>query len=144
LKGGLILELLPKIDKKATIDNVRRFFENEVERIARVAHEDMSGLKSPVISDMPRTQLFGNSVDDRLSKQIEARRLFQQIKDAIYFIKYPYRQILETRYIDGMDWLDMSNKFQYSPRQLMRKRDMAFLYFADAFEDVHDFHIYEV
>jgi ArpU family phage transcriptional regulator len=137
------LELLPKINEKATINNVKRFFESDVERIARIAHEDISGLKSPSISDMPRSPLHDNLVDQRLNKQIEARILFGKIKLAITYIKYPYRQILETRYVDGINWLDMGSKFQYSPRQLMRKRDQAFLYFADAFEDVHDFHIYD-
>ncbi|CUR63439.1 ArpU family phage packaging/lysis transcriptional regulator [Leuconostoc gasicomitatum] len=137
------MQLLPDINEAATISNVRQFFEVEVERIARIAHEEMGGLKSPTMSDMPRSETFGNSVETRLNKQIEARILFDKIKTAISFIKYPYRQILETRYIDGMNWLDMGSKFQYSSRQLMRKRDLAFLYFADTFEEVHDFHIYQ-
>ncbi|MBZ6004077.1 ArpU family transcriptional regulator [Leuconostoc gelidum subsp. aenigmaticum] len=137
------MQLLPDINEAATISNVRQFFEVEVERIARIAHEDMGGLKSPTMSDMPRSESFGNSVETQLNKQIEARILFDKIKTAISFIKYPYRQILETRYIDGMNWLDMGSKFQYSSRQLMRKRDLAFLYFSDTFEEVHDFHIYQ-
>lgn len=137
------MQLLPDINEAATISNVRQFFEVEVERIARIAHEDMGGLKSPTMSDMPRSETFGNSVETRLNKQIEARILFDKIKTAISFIKYPYRQMLETRYVDGMNWLDMGSKFQYSSRQLMRKRDLDFLYFADTFEEVHDFHIYQ-
>ncbi|MDI6552357.1 ArpU family phage packaging/lysis transcriptional regulator [Leuconostoc falkenbergense] len=135
--------LLPEIDEKATINNVRRFFEHEVDRIARVAQEDLSGLKSPMMSDMPKSASNGNHVDERLTKQIQARVMLDQIKFALSCINYPYRQILEARYVDGMSWLDLGNRFKYSPRQLMRKRDLAFLYFADTFETVHDFHIYD-
>ncbi|WP_249206041.1 hypothetical protein [Leuconostoc pseudomesenteroides] len=64
--------LLPEIDKKATINNVRRFFENEVDRIARVTQEDLCGLKSPMMSDMPKSASNGNHVEKRLTKQIHA------------------------------------------------------------------------
>lgn len=91
------------------------------------------------MSYRPRFEIFGNSVESWLNKQINARIIFDKIKTAISLIKYPYCQILETGMLDGMN----RSKFQYSPRQLMHKRDLVFLQFADTFADVHDFHMYQ-
>jgi len=81
------MQLLPDINEAATISNVRQFFDVEVERIARIAHEDMGGLKSPTMSDMPRSETFGNSVESWLNKQIKVRIIFDKIKTAIIRIK---------------------------------------------------------
>jgi len=43
-----------------------------VDRIARVTQEDLCGLKSPMMSDMPKSASNGNHVEKRLTKQIHA------------------------------------------------------------------------
>ncbi|WP_251933742.1 hypothetical protein [Latilactobacillus sakei] len=45
-------ELFPQVNEKAIIDTVKHFFKDELPKAQRYSHKDISGIKSPTVSDM--------------------------------------------------------------------------------------------
>ncbi len=68
---------IKRIDSKATRQRVSKYLEYDYPRLKRIASRVIKlddGIKSPVISDMPKGGGHGNRVEDRLVKDIENKR----------------------------------------------------------------------
>ncbi|NFA01999.1 ArpU family phage packaging/lysis transcriptional regulator [Weissella cibaria] len=136
------MALLRKLNEKATEAAVRDFFESEFKHIkaqARINHVD---LKSPVISDMPGGPKNGNSVEEKLTNHMQAKVYMEQVRQAINAMPKPEKYFFKYRYIDDMEWIDISELMNMTPRTGQKYIGRALRYFADAFADVHDFRVF--
>lgn len=136
------MALLRAVNERATEDNVRDFFEREFKRIKAQARMNYVDLKSPVITDMPGSPKHGNSVDEKLSNHTRAQVYIELVRQAINAMPEPEKFFFKYRYIDDMEWIDISELMNMTPRMGQKYIQRAFRYFADAFVDTYDFHVY--
>lgn len=136
------MALLRSVNERATEDNVRDFFEREFKHIKAQARMSYVDLKSPVITDMPGSPKHGNSIDEKLSNHTRAQVYIELVRQAINAMPEPEKFFFKYRYIDDMEWIDISELMNMTPRMGQKYIQRAFRYFADAFVDTYDFHVY--
>ncbi|MFP7242370.1 ArpU family phage packaging/lysis transcriptional regulator [Pediococcus pentosaceus] len=137
------MDLLPEIDEKATIANVRKFFDKDFPRLQVMAHISYVDIKSPIITGMPSQQHYGNLVDDKLTAYANANALLDRVLDACRSMRHPHREFMEKRYFKNMSWLMINQSSGYSPRRCQQIINEAFLQFAEAFQDTEDFRVFK-
>lgn len=100
--------------------------------------EQVSFLKSPIISDMPKATGgydWTNAVDtlidlkNQYQREISAMiRERMEIKDAIAMVDDArYRDLLEARYINGWSWSEIAKHMDYNIRYVYRIHGLALL-----------------
>ena len=93
---GAELTALFQYDDEQTAKNVSEFFKN-FKRISRMAGEDPSALKSPVISDMPVSHGGGNHNEDKLVDHANATdlapKIMNDVKKALSHVSETSRSI---------------------------------------------------
>lgn len=100
--------------------------------------EQVSFLKSPIISDMPKATGgydWTNAVDtlidlkNQYQREISAMiRERMEIKDAIAMVDDSrYRDLLEARYINGWSWAEIAAQFECTERNIFRMHGLALL-----------------
>ncbi|MHB9648892.1 ArpU family phage packaging/lysis transcriptional regulator [Weissella paramesenteroides] len=130
------------LNKRATIANVREFFEKEWPTIRAQAHVSWAGTKSPVISGMPRASMVGNADDDKFSAHAQATEWVDGVIQACQGMTQPHRHFLELRYFKDMEWLDIEALTDYSTRRGEQIINEAFVMFAYGFIDTYDFRVW--
>lgn len=133
-----------ELDEKATINNVRRFFEHDWPIIQARAHISFVDVKSPVISGMPSSGMTGNTNDDKYSIHAQASKWVDDVIQACQGMREPHRTFLELRYFKGLTWLDIEEVTDYSSKRGQEIINEAFLGFAEAFADTYDYREYKV
>ena len=136
LLGGL------ELDEKATVNNVRRFFEHDWPIIQERAHISFVDVKSPVISGMPSSGMTENANDNKYSIHAQASKWVDDIIKAHQGMKQPHRSFLELRYFKGLKWLEVEERTGYSSKRGQEIINEAFLGFAEAFADTYDYREY--
>lgn len=137
------MALLPAVNKRETIENVREFFDREFPRIMNMADVTYVELKSPTISDMPGAPKHGNSNDDKFSNHAQAVYYLECVVRAIKAMRQPHRHFMELRYLQHKEWLEIEEITGYSTRRGMEIIEEAFLYFADRFSDTYELRVIE-
>jgi len=132
------MALLPEVDKRKTINNVRDFFDNEFPRIMNMADISYIDLKSPTISDMPSSPSYGNSSDEKFSNHTQAVTYLEAVVAAVKNMTQPHRHFMELRYLQHKSWLQIEELTGYSSRRGMEVIEEAFLLFADRFSDTYE------
>lgn len=133
-----------ELDEKATIYNVRRFFEHDWPIIQERAHISFVDIKSPVISGMPSGGMTGNANDNKYSIHAQAAKWVDDVIKACQGMKQPHRSFLELRYFKGLKWLEVEERTGYSSKRGQEIINEAFLGFAEAFADTYDYREYKV
>ena len=131
-----------ELDEKATINNVRRFFEHDLPIIQARAHISFVDVKSPVISGMPSSGMTENANDNKYSIHAQASKWVDDIIKAHQGMKQPHRSFLELRYFKGLKWLEVEERTGYSSKRGQEIINEAFLGFAEAFADTYDYREY--
>lgn len=132
---GSELTALFKYDEKQTAKNVNEFFKN-FKRISRMAGEDPSALKSPVISDIPVSHDGGNHNEDKLVNHVNATDLAPKIMNDVRFalshISQRSKTIILGVYIDELPQLAMADRLQCSESSYKIYKEVALNEFADS------------
>lgn len=132
---GAELTALFQYDDEQTAKNVSEFFKN-FKRISRMAGEDPSALKSPVISDMPVNHSGENHNEDRLVDHANATDLAPKIMDDIKFalnhISQRSRTIILGVYVDELPQLAMADRLRCSESSYKIYKKVALNEFADS------------
>ncbi|QBO35393.1 hypothetical protein EQG49_02390 [Periweissella cryptocerci] len=89
------MEDLTGFNYLATKANVMKIVK-EYRRSKRALASFSYGLKSPVMSDMPKGTAFGNSSEDMLTKQLHSQQVVNQFEGAV-------NALFDTMLIDCMD-----------------------------------------
>ena len=109
----------------------------KIDQLKRL-REKVSFLKSPTISDMPKstggydwTKAVDMLVDleGQYQREIGAMmREWMEIKDAIAMVDDArYRDLLEARYINGWSWSEIAKHMDYNIRYVYRIHGLALL-----------------
>lgn len=139
------MALLPEfeIDEHATIEQVRKFFDNDLPKIMLMANKSYVDIKSPVISGMPSQPHEGNSTDDKLSNYAYANSILESFLLACKSMPHPHREFIELRYLKDLSWGDIEIRMNVTTRRGNQIINEAFLQFAWAFSDTEDFRIFK-
>lgn len=135
------MELIRPVDAYATEERVRKFFKYEWERLVIMSGSSMTDLKSPSFSADPKAQNLDNAAESKLIMHIDAGTIVKDVIRTINTMPDKYQFLLKARYIKGLTWLNIEEQLPYTNRDLQRKINTAFLYFADGFK-AKDLHVY--
>ena len=145
IEGVAELSLFQDIDQKKTADNVRQFFKSDFPRIRRMALAS-ADLHSPVSSDMPKSDVVGNTNENGLVKRIWANSCLDSINYALKACDQQSQIIIESEYIKNMARWQIANYLHIEHSQYHRAQRVAYNQFADTFEVQsygEDLHVYE-
>lgn len=132
------MALLPELDKRKTVDNVRYLFEKELPRLENMARVSLG---SQTISDMPTSRPDGNGNDKKFTDAIWAKNIITNIKAACEYMPEPYRTMLKLRYFDCLSWRAIEERMYISERVGQKRIERAFMYFAESFYATDDLRV---
>lgn len=136
--------LLPEIDEKKTQDKVRHYLEKEFPRLVLQAGYSMLEVQSPKFDITGGSGAnVRNSLEDKIIDHFKARpEVFATVK-AIRRCPEPYKQILIDLYVKDLQGVDVQEIMGYGHAQFNILKKRSLLYFADSFQNHHDFHEYK-
>ncbi|MCS8573800.1 hypothetical protein EFE17_01390 [Pediococcus pentosaceus] len=135
---------LPKLNEKATGNQVKDFFRREYPRIARLAGKNPTELKSTNIDDMPRAPQYGNHVEDNVIEFSNNQLEYLRVVNAIKGCSMISQQIILYDLIQGYNVGWVSAALKYSPQRYNDLKKYAMNEFADTYEfwSGEDLHVY--
>ncbi|MDQ7252382.1 ArpU family phage packaging/lysis transcriptional regulator [Pediococcus pentosaceus] len=133
--------LLPEIDHKATIKQVKRFFEKDFRKLQNMAHVSYMDVKSPTLSDLPNKSVASNGIDSKMNNHMYAIERLAEIKEALTGIRENKRKFIEYRYFKRLTWYDIAELTGYSRTQSNKLLNSALIEFAYAFVDTEDLRV---
>lgn len=136
--------LFPEISEKATVNKVIEFFKKTFPRMVRTAGQNITDLKSPVISDIPKGNTIGNTAESAITRRMAATQIVEQTRQAISHCDYRSQQIMQMLYLSDSKYYDyqVQEKIGYQETQYFYYKNRALLSFADAYL-LDDLHVYK-
>lgn len=136
-------ELFPQVDEKATVNKVKHFLKHTLPQMQRYSHKDISGIKSPIITDMPKGGSVGNQAEETITQRVYAGQVINSMVAALKSCDVVSRKLLIDVYIGNSktpDYLEME-ALGYEKTRYQFYKNRACLQFADSFmiEDLHVF-----
>jgi len=136
-------ELFPQVDEKATVTKVKHFLKHTLPQMQRYSHKDISGIKSPIITDMPRGGSIGNQAEEAITQIVYAEQVVDNVLAALKSCDTISRLLLIDVYIGEAKMPDnlMMEALGYEKTRYQFYKNRACLQFADSFmiEDLHVF-----
>lgn len=136
-------ELFPQVDEKATVTKVKHFLKHTLPQMQRYSHKDISGIKSPIITDMPRGGSVGNQAEETITQRVYAEQVINSVVVALKSCDVVSRKLLIDVYIGNSKTPDYSEMeaLGYEKTRYQFYKNRACLQFADSFmiEDLHVF-----
>ncbi|SCB99079.1 hypothetical protein [Weissella bombi] len=129
-----ILDTGKDLDEKATIRNVREFFNRELPIIKARAHQAYIDIQNYDFKNIPN--------DEKLSNYMQACQRLDEIVKAVIAIPTKNRQFIDYRYMKYKQWLEIEELSGYSRKRGQELLNEAFLYFANGFTDTYDFRVW--
>lgn len=133
--------LFPEIDENKTASRAMRFLKTDFPKMLRISGRSITDLKSPIISDMPKGNSFGNQTEENIARRMVADQIVRQTREAIYHCDAKSKTILELLYLSDDRYGDEQvwEHIGYEKTQYYYYKKMALLSFADAYllEDLH-------
>lgn len=133
--------LLPELDHKATIKQVKRFFGKDFQTLQNMAHVSYMDIKSPTLSDLPNKSVASNGIDSKMNSHMYAIEMLAEVKEALSGIKEDSRKFIEYRYFKQLTWYDITELTGYSRTQSNKLLNSALIEFAYAFVDTEDLRV---
>lgn len=136
-------DLFPQVDEKATVNKVKHFLKHTLPQMQRYSHKDISGIKSPIITDMPKGGSVGNQAEETITQRVYAAQVINSVVAALKSCDVIGRKLLIDVYIGKSktpDYLEME-ALGYEKTRYQFYKNRACLQFADSFmiEDLHVF-----
>ena len=135
--------LLPELDHKATIKQVKRFFEKDFQTLQNMAHVSYMDIKSPTLSDLPNKSIASNGIASKMNNHMYAIEMLSEIKEALAGIRENKRKFIEYRYFKCLTWYEIGELTGYGRSRGSEILNEAFLQFAWAFADIDDFRVFK-
>ncbi|XID85745.1 ArpU family phage packaging/lysis transcriptional regulator [Pediococcus pentosaceus] len=132
------MPLIPELDEKKTIKNVKHFFEVEFPAIQNMAHVAYVDMKSPVISGMPVSHSADNGAEAKTTLHVYAKGMLEKVIEACGGLDQKHRHILELRYFKCLTWYEIEDLTGYGKTRGREILNESFLQFAWAFVDTED------
>ena len=130
-----MIALLREVDFYQTKCNARKILKN-YRKWVRIAGKSMIDIKSPVMSDMPKGDRWGNKAEDGMIQFMEAEAERDAILAALMSLGITSRQVLYYRYCapDGYSNHKIGREIGYSERSVERLMSEALIEFAEAYK----------
>ena len=136
-------ELFPQVDEKKTVAKVKHFLKHSLPKMQRYSHKDISGIKSPIITDMPKGSSVGNQAQEAITQIVYAEQVINSVVAALKSCDTISRKLLIDVYIGNSKTPDYSEmeELGYEKTRYQFYKNRACLQFADSFmiEDLHVF-----
>lgn len=134
-------ELFPQVDEKKTVAKVKHFLKHSLPKMQRYSHKDISGIKSPVITDMPKGGSVNNQMEEALAQRLYAEQVVARCREAIDCCDAISQNILWSIYVKENTVTAAQLESGYGETRFRYYNNRACLQFADAFmiEDLHEF-----
>lgn len=104
-----MLDTSKELDEKATIRNVRGFFNKELPIIKARAHQAYIDIQNYDFKNIP--------TDEKLSNHMQACQRLDEIVKAVIAISSKNRQFIDYRYMKCLRWLEIEERSGYSMRR---------------------------
>lgn len=126
--------LLREVDFSQTRKNARYVLKN-YRRLDRIAGRSKIDVRSPIITDMPRTPSNGNKSEDAFIQRLDVETERDAIIAALMALKLTSRQILHYSFClqDQYSNLRIADEMGYSVRQIERMKSDALVEFAESY-----------
>ncbi|MEK2552519.1 ArpU family phage packaging/lysis transcriptional regulator [Lactiplantibacillus plantarum] len=135
--------LFPEVDEKKTIANVKKFLSVELPKMERVSHQNITNLKSPIISDLPKAPTNGNKAEITIYRKLYAEQVVKRISEAINGCDHISQVLLNRLFVDKSAIYDyqLMNELGYGNDRYYFYKNRACLQFADAYllDDLHSY-----
>lgn len=136
-------ELFPQVDEKKTVSKVKHFLKHSLPKMQRYSHKDISGIKSPIITDMPKGGSVNNQMEETITQRVYAEQVINSVVAALKSCDTISRKLLIDVYVGKSkmpDYLEME-ALGYEKTRYQFYKNRACLQFADSFmiEDLHVF-----
>lgn len=145
------------INRKATLQQTRDFFDNDYLKYLNNSNFTKYGLRSidytqPYVSHTRRTDGLASLIIQAINADIIITSVNQAIHDCPELPHHPYRTILTQRYLERHSAWQVALSIQYSNSYYNKLQNEALLVFADRFviqqvinkaKNIIDLHIYE-
>ena len=127
-----MIKLLREVDFRQTKANARNVLKN-FRRLERIAGRSLIDLKSPIITDMPKSQSHGNKAEDALVQLADA----EAERDAILSALMALSLILHYSFCvqDHYSNYKIAREVGYSERSIQRMKSEALIEFAEAYRN---------
>ncbi|ARW20642.1 ArpU family phage packaging/lysis transcriptional regulator [Pediococcus pentosaceus] len=133
--------LLPEINHKATIKQVKRFFEKDFQTLQNMAHVSYMDIKSPTLSDLPNKSVTSNGIDSKMNNYMYAIEILAKIKEALAGIRENKRKFIEYRYFKCLTWYEIGELTGYGRSRGREILNSGLIEFAYAFVDTEDLRV---
>lgn len=133
--------LLPELDHKATIKQVKRFFEKDFQTLQNMAHVSYMDIKSPTLSDLPNKNVASNGIDSKINNHMYAIEMLAEIKEALTGIRENKRRFIEYRYFKCLTWYEIEELTGYGRTRGSEILNSGLIEFAYAFSDIKDLRV---
>jgi len=130
------MALIPEIDKRKTKMNARKVLA-QYRKWERIAGKSSIDIKSPLISDMPRTLgVSVNKSQDGIVERVDAEINRDAILRALAALSWRSRQILSMTYCEPekASVYEISVVMRYSEIAIKKYRSVALMEFAEAYK----------
>ena len=144
--------LFKPIDRKRTAENVRNFFDNQLDRYLALSGKHRGDLKSPVSDGQPTGSPVGNSTENRMISVWLAEQIIDCVGKAMRNCTKQSQELLLGRYADNLLAYQVATELNLSSATFSRDQVTALNEFADRYEyqlvqhriqdEVEDLHIF--
>ncbi|MEK2534342.1 ArpU family phage packaging/lysis transcriptional regulator [Tetragenococcus halophilus] len=126
--------LLRDVDFFQTRRNARKCLA-QYRRLQRITGKSKIDIKSPIITDMPKSPSQGNRAEDALIQHMDAEAEQSAIVSGLMSLGLTKRTILYLSFCDQERWTgdEISREIDYSRRQMNEFKNEALIEFAEAY-----------
>ncbi|MCF1614640.1 autolysin [Tetragenococcus koreensis] len=127
--------LLRDVDFNQTRENAKDTLAN-YRRLQRITGRSKIDIKSPIITDMPKSPSHGNKTEDALLQHINAEGELNAIVAGLMSLPLTSRAVLYYSFCDKERWTNdlIGIEIGYSERQVRRVKEDALIEFAEAYK----------
>lgn len=94
------MSFFPDPDEKKSIEKAKDVLK-DYRKIARVLGQPLTNYKSPMITDMPRSESYGNKIEDRIISDVSTKDKYLAINDAMRTLSQECYQVLYYKYLSS-------------------------------------------
>ena len=128
--------LLKEVNFYQTRKNARNVLKH-YRRLERIAGRSAIDVRSPIITDMPKGDRYGNSAEEALLQKMDAEAERDAIVVGLMRLKLTSRQILYYSFCttERFSNIGISSELGYSVRQIERMKSEALIEFAESYRN---------
>lgn len=134
--------LLPEINEEETIENVRYYFEHDFPRLVAQSHVNLNYIQSPSFDNEGGGASVRNSQEDKIIGKMSAKEYVTTTMNLVRNFPHDYKIIIKSGFINHQSNSNLMDSIKCGSTKLNDLKNASLLYFADAFQEFEDLHVY--